>query len=71
MGGGKEKSEDGATPRFNPASLSLSVTCQYSDVPLVRGRQLPCSLLAKIKAVSEMNEDRRAPVTVIATIDRR
>ena len=68
MGGGDNK--DGAKP-VEKSSLSLTVLCQYEEIPLQRARQLDCSLLVKIKAVAEQNEDRRAPVTLIATIDRR
>lgn len=68
MGGGDKK--EGAKPLDVP-SLSLTVLCQYDEIPLERRTQLHCSCLVKIKAVAEMNEDRRAPVTLIATIDRR
>ena len=70
MGGGDQKKESGATGGSQLDSLSLTVISQYDEIPLER-RELPHSLLVKIRAVSELNEDRRAPVTIIATIDRR
>ena len=71
MGGGDQKKESGATGGSQLDSLSLTVISQYDEIPLERRRELPHSLLVKIRAVSELNEDRRAPVTIIATIDRK
>ena len=72
MGGGDGKKESGATGGGNETdSLSLSLISQYNEIPLERGREIDLSFLVRIKAVAEMNEDRRAPVTLIATIDRR
>lgn len=73
MGGGDGKKESGATGGGGSEgdSLSLSLISQYNEIPLERGREIDLSFLVRIKAVAEMNEDRRAPVTLIATIDRR
>uniref|UniRef100_A0A1X7TRL4 VWFA domain-containing protein n=1 Tax=Amphimedon queenslandica TaxID=400682 RepID=A0A1X7TRL4_AMPQE len=71
MGGGDGKKESGATGGGSERdSLSLSLISQYNEIPLERGREIDLSFLVRIKAVAEMNEDRRAPVTLIATIDR-
>lgn len=73
MGGGDKKKEDeGATPSGGSTNtLSLNVVAQYDEIPLERRREIPVSLLVRIKAITQSNEDRRAPVTLIATIDRR
>lgn len=68
MGGGDQK-KSGATAAANNDSLSLQVLCQYDQIP--SRRSIDCTLLVKITATSELNEDRRAPVTLVATIDRR
>lgn len=68
MGGGDQK-KSGATAAASNDALSLQVLCQYEQIP--SQYQMDCTLLVKIKATSELNEDRRAPVTLVATIDRR
>lgn len=68
MGGGDQK-KSGATASASNDALSLQVLCQYDQIP--SHYQMDCTLLVKIKATSELNEDRRAPVTLVATIDRR
>ena len=68
MGGG-DQNKSGATAAASNDALSLQVLCQYDQIP--SQYQMDCTLLVKIKATSELNEDRRAPVTLVATIDRR
>ena len=70
MGGGDKNKEDGGAESGTPAppSLDLVALSEYDKVPLSR---VEVTVMAKIKAVSQDNEERRAPITICAAIDRR
>ena len=68
MGGGDVK-KGNDEPGKDVTALQLELMCEYDKVPVPANLQ--CSLLAKITANSQPNEDKRAPVTICAAIDRR
>ena len=69
MGGGDaKKKEDGKDSSDDV--LTLELACEYKQIP-VSAVNLRCSLLAKVTASAQNNEDKRAPVTICAAIDRR
>ena len=63
-GGGKDKDAS------NEEILSLELTCEFKQIP-AKVTNLKCSLLSTIKAGAQSNDDKRAPVTICAAIDRR
>lgn len=67
MGGGDKKKEEevGATPE---SSLVLEVLAEYMKIPV---SETEVTVMAKVTALSPPNEDRRAPITICAAIDRR
>ena len=66
-GGGKPKEgEDGASAR---GTLQAEILCEYEQIP--GGTKQECALMIRVKAAEPLNEDRRAPVTICAAIDRR
>lgn len=66
MGGG-DKSNDGSTATPE-SSLLLEVCAEYMKIPVT---ETEVTTMAKVTALSPSNEDRRAPVTICAAIDRR
>ena len=59
MGGGDES-------RVRTGSLSVEILCQHENIPAAKKK-----LMIRIEAIAESNEDRRAPVTICAVIDKR
>ena len=65
MGGGGDKKDSG--PAVKDALL-LNVLSEYDAIP--GSKLVECTVMAQIKA-EQGNEERRAPVTICAAIDRR
>ena len=55
-------------PREKPSCLVPELLCEFMKVPAT-GTDV--TLMAKIRAMAEVSEERRAPVTICAAIDRR
>jgi len=66
MGGG-EKPKEGEEETM-PPSLVVEVLSEYMKIPIT---QCEVTAMAKIKALAQLNEERRAPITICAAIDRR
>ena len=69
MGGGGAKKTDEKDPS-NDEVLKLELTCEFKQIPS-NVTNLKCSLLSTVTAEAQSNEDKRAPVTICAAIDRR
>ena len=68
MGGGKpNEKDDGAASATD--TLQAEILCEYEQIP--GGIKQDCALMIRVKAAEPPNEDRRAPVTICAAIDRR
>ena len=67
MGGG-EKGKEGATP-VHTGALWTEILCEHERIPA--GKRTESAFMVRIRAVAESNQDRRAPVTICAVIDRR
>ncbi len=66
MGGGDKNKED---PMATPdSSLILETLSEYLKIPVSSSE---VTVMAKVTALAQPNEDRRAPVTICAAIDRR
>ena len=65
MGGGN-KQKEGADA---VGTLQAEVLCEYEQIP--GGRRQDCALMVRVRAAPPPNEDKRAPVTICAAIDRR
>ena len=70
MGGGGDKKKEEEKDSSNDEVLKLELTSEFEQIPR-RATNLKCSLLAKVTAEAQSNEDKRAPVTICAAIDRR
>ena len=69
MGGGTTGTEGGEVAGKPPASsLVPEVLCEYMKIPVT---QTEVTVMAKVRAVSQQDETRRAPITICAAIDRR
>jgi len=67
MGGGDlTKKDESATPPHS--SLVVEVLSEYLKVTTEAST---VTIMAKVRALAQPNEDRRAPVTICAAIDRR
>lgn len=66
MGGGDEKKDAGAAVKH---TLLLSVLSEYDSIP--DNKLVECTVMAQVRAKEQENEERRAPVTICAAIDRR
>ena len=66
MGGGAKGAEGKATSP--PPSLEVQALSEYMKLP---GTRSEVTVMAKVKAVSQEDESRRAPITICAAIDRR
>ena len=67
MGGG-DKSKEGATP-VHAGALWMEILCEHERIPA--GKRTDSAFMIRIRAVAESNQDRRAPVTICAVIDKR
>lgn len=65
MGGGTKGAE--GDPTSSPPSLDLQALCEYMKLPRTRAE---VTVMAKVKAVTQEDENRRAPITICAAIDR-
>ena len=65
MGGGGDRKDSGSPVKD---ALLLNVLSEYDAIP--GNRLVECTVMAQIKA-EQGNEERRAPVTICAAIDRR
>lgn len=68
MGGG-DKPKDGSSGASDSSTLQVEVICEYEQIPADKKQE--CCLMVRVKAAPPMNEDRRAPITICAAIDRR
>ena len=66
MGGGNDKKD---SDQATNDGLHLSILSEYDTVP--SNKLVECTVMAQIKAKEQENEERRAPVTICAAIDRR
>lgn len=55
-------------PEEKPSCLVPELLSEFMKVPVAATE---VTLMAKIRAMAQVNEDRRAPVTICAAIDRR
>ena len=55
-------------PEEKPSCLVPELLCEYMKIPAT---QTDVTLMAKIRAMAQVSEERRAPVTICAAIDRR
>ena len=69
MGGGDGKKKDDKDSSDEDV-LKLELTSEFKQIPC-NAANLKCSMLAKVTACPQSNEDKRAPVTICAAIDRR
>lgn len=69
MGGGDGQKKVSKDPS-NQDVLQLELTSEFKQVPM-NAVNFKCSLLANVTACAQNNEDKRAPVTICAAIDRR
>ena len=68
MGGGEvPKGAVGGSKSPTP-SLAAQTLCEYMKIPAT---QTKVTIMAKIRAVAQQDENRRAPITICAAIDRR
>ena len=51
-----------------PSCLVPELLCEFMKVPAA---STEVTLMAKVRAMAQVNEERRAPVTICAAIDRR
>ena len=51
-----------------PPSLVVEVLSEYMKIPIT---QCEVTTMAKIRALAQPNEEKRAPITICAAIDRR
>ena len=63
-GGEKPKEEEESLP----PSLVVEVLSEYMKIPIT---QCEVTTMAKIRALAQPNEEKRAPITICAAIDRR
>ena len=63
-GGEKSKEEEESLP----PSLVVEVLSEYMKIPIT---QCEVTTMAKIRALAQPNEEKRAPITICAAIDRR
>ena len=69
MGGGNKPKEGAEAAAAATGTLQAEVMCEYERIPA--GTKQDCALMLRVKAAPPLNEDRRAPVTICAAIDRR
>ena len=55
-------------PEEKPSCLVPELLSEFMKVPAT---STEVTLMAKIRAMAQVNEERRAPVTICAAIDRR
>ena len=55
-------------PEEKPSCLVPELLCEFLKIP---PSQTEVTLMAKVSAMAEVSEERRAPVTICAAIDRR
>ena len=55
-------------PPEQPSCLVPELVCEYLKIPK---SSTEVTLMLKVKAVEQATEERRAPVTICAVIDRR
>ena len=67
MGGG-DKSKEGATS-VRTGGLWMEILCEHERIPA--GKRIDSAFMIRIRAIAESNQDRRAPVTICAVIDKR
>ncbi len=69
MGGGdKNKDDPMATTSTPDSALILETLSEYLKITTSLSE---VTVMAKITALAQPNEDRRAPITICAAIDRR
>ncbi len=69
MGGGDGKKTNDRDSSDEEV-LKLELTSEFKQIPS-KVANLKCSMLAKVTACPQSNDDKRAPVTICAAIDRR
>ena len=57
-----------AEPPEQPSCLVPELLCEYLKIPK---SPTEVTLMLKVRAVAQATEDRRAPITICAVIDRR